>query len=94
MVAVEQQINYRREMLAGDTFSVRSHLLEVRDKSLRFRHLMLRQDGTLAAETQITGVHIDIGLRKAIRFEPDIRQLAETLCAAHADPATPREDQP
>jgi len=40
MAAVQQQITYKRELLAGDIIEVRSTLLEVRDKSIRFVHAM------------------------------------------------------
>jgi acyl-CoA thioester hydrolase len=35
MVAVEQHIEYERELLAGDIVSVRSAVVEVMDKALR-----------------------------------------------------------
>ena len=37
MVAVEQHIEYKREVLAGDLLTIRSSVQEVRDKSLLFR---------------------------------------------------------
>ena len=41
MAAVQQNIAYKRELLAGDIVEVRSHLLEIREKSIRFRHDMI-----------------------------------------------------
>ena len=77
MAAVEQQVLYRRELLAGDAVSIYSELLEAKDKSLRFRHVMVRDgDGSVAAETTLTGVHIDTELRKACSFDPAIREKA------------------
>src|SRR5262245_24951188 len=37
IVAVEQQVSYRRELTAGDVIIVHSEVLEVRDKVIRFR---------------------------------------------------------
>ena len=37
MAAVQQNITYKRELLAGDIVEVRSALLEIRDKSIRFQ---------------------------------------------------------
>ena len=38
--AVQQNIAYRREVLAGDTVEVHSRVLEVREKVIRFEHEM------------------------------------------------------
>src|SRR5579872_2188597 len=40
MVAVQQNTSYRQELLAGDVVEVRSRVLEVRDKVIRFEHEM------------------------------------------------------
>lgn len=78
MAAVEQQVFYKRELLAGDAISIVSEFLEVNDKSVRFRHVMLRDsDGAVAAETTLAAVHIDTGLRKACSFDPAIRSRAD-----------------
>ena len=85
MAAVEQQIFYRRELLAGATVCVTSEILEMRQKSLRFRHLMIGPDDAVAAETILTGVHIDTGLRKACALDQAVRDNVEKCfpgCAA------------
>jgi acyl-CoA thioester hydrolase len=38
VVAVEQHLEYKRELLAGDLITIHSSLQEVREKSLRFIH--------------------------------------------------------
>ena len=59
MVAVEQHIEYKREVLAGDLLTIRSSVQEVRDKSLLFVHDMTNQETQeLAARTSLTGVCI------------------------------------
>ena len=40
MAAVQQNIAYKRELLAGDIVEVTSTLLEIREKSIRFSHEM------------------------------------------------------
>ena len=40
MAAVEQHLRYLRELMPGDVVSVRTRVLEVKDKSLRFEHAM------------------------------------------------------
>jgi acyl-CoA thioester hydrolase len=73
MVAVEQHVTYRREVLAGDVIIVRSRLLEVREKSMRLRHEMLKgESDEMVAETAIVGVHIDRTTRRSVPFPEDL----------------------
>jgi acyl-CoA thioester hydrolase len=75
LVAVEQRIEYKRELLAGDTISIRSTFQEVREKALIFSHEMTNQETQeLAARTFLTGVCIDIKTRKARPLPTDIHE--------------------
>ena len=66
MAAVDQRIAYQRELHAGDTVAIRSGVIEVREKSLRFVHEMRNAEtDKVAAITVLVGVHIDTGTRKA-----------------------------
>ena len=77
MVAVEQHIQYKRELRAGDAVTIQSALLEVKDKSIHMLHKMLHDaSGEVAAVTVVVGVHIDAAIRKAIRLPEDVRQRA------------------
>ncbi|HMM52798.1 MAG: acyl-CoA thioesterase [Lautropia sp.] len=83
MAAVEQRIAYRRELHAGDTVTIRTEVLEVKDKSLRFAHEMRRdEDGVVAATTVLTGVHLDTIARKAQSLPDSIRARAQALVSA------------
>ena len=74
MAAVEQVINYKKELMAGDTVAVHSAVVEVKDKVLRFNHEMRNaQSGEVAATTLLTGVFLDRTARKACPFPTDIR---------------------
>src|SRR3954464_2780822 len=54
--AVQQNITYKRELLAGDGVEIRSLLLAVGDRSLRFRHDMTNADAPeIAAFWEFTG---------------------------------------
>jgi len=81
MVAVEQHIEYKRELLAGDLITIRSSVKEVREKVLIFLHEMTNQETEeLAARTTLTGVCIDMTTRKARPLPADIRErLSSTL---------------
>ena len=77
MAAVQQNVSYKRELLAGDIVEVRSRLLEIRDKSIRFLHEMRNAEtGEIAATCEIIGVHMDRQARKSVPFAPAIRDAA------------------
>jgi acyl-CoA thioester hydrolase len=77
MAAVEQHIQYKRELHAGDAVTVQSALLEVKDKSIHMLHKMTDDaTGQVAATTVVVGVHIDAVVRKAIRLPQDVREKA------------------
>ena len=60
MAAVQQNITYKRELRAGDVVSIRSGVLEIREKVIRFFHEMYNDEtGEIAATTELTGVHLD-----------------------------------
>ena len=75
LVAVEQHIEYKRELLAGDLITIRSSVREVREKSVLFVHEMANQETQeLASRTVLTGVCIDVNTRKARPLPADIRE--------------------
>ena len=75
MVAVEQHLEYKRELLAGDVLTIRSSIQEIREKVVVFVHEMIDQVADkLAARTVLTGVCIDTTTRKARPIPADIRE--------------------
>lgn len=79
-MAAVQYIRYKRELLAGDIIEVRSRILELRDKVLRFAHDMTNvETGESAASCELTGVHLDRAARNSIAFEDKVRDLARKL---------------
>lgn len=77
MAAVQQNTSYRQELLAGDVVEVRSQVLEVRDKVIRFQHEMRNlETGKIVAVTELTGVHMDTHKRKACSIPEPIRAAA------------------
>jgi acyl-CoA thioester hydrolase len=80
MAAVQQNISYNRELLAGDIVEIRSRVLELRDKVLRFAHDMINAESDeTAASCELTAVHLDTAARKSIAFEDEVRALAQKL---------------
>ena len=77
MAAVEQTIQYKRELLAGDVVTVHSRLLEIKDRTVRFAHEMRNLGtGEVAATTTLTGVHFDLVARRACAFPVEVREKA------------------
>jgi acyl-CoA thioester hydrolase len=77
MAAVQQNITYKRELLAGDVVEVSTSLREIGNKSIHFVHEMRNAaTGEVAAVCELTGVHLDRQARKSVAFTDAIRDRA------------------
>ena len=86
MVAVEQHLEYKRELRAGDLLTIRSSVQEIREKSLLLVHEMTNEvTEELAARTVLTGVCIDTTTRKAKPLPADIREQVAKLLFQKAE---------
>ena len=84
IVAVQQNTSYKRELCAGDIVTIRSGILEIRERVVRFFHEMSNEEtGEIAAITVLTGVHIDFRTRKASPFEPEILERGRNMVVAY-----------
>jgi acyl-CoA thioester hydrolase len=87
MAGVQQNITYRSELLPGDIVEIKSVMLEIGGKSIRFRHEMRNAEtGEIAAVCEITAVHLDRQARKSVPFPDAVRTLVESELAI-AEPA-------
>jgi acyl-CoA thioester hydrolase len=85
-VALEQRIDYRRELYAGDLITIRSRVLEVNEKTLRMTHEMTNDEtGELAAVTVILGLYFDAYLRKSCLLPSDVRERAMLMITGDGD---------
>lgn len=85
MAGVQQNTSYKHELMAGDVVEISSQVLEVRDKVVRFEHVMKNVAvGSIAATTELTAVHIDRQRRKSCAFPADIRAALEARMHASA----------
>ncbi|MFQ5622660.1 MAG: acyl-CoA thioesterase [Paracoccaceae bacterium] len=83
MVAVEQSVSYKREVLPGDTLEIYTRPLEVRAKTLRFAHEMFDfGTGELAATSEILSVHLDTEARKGAKLPDKVRLTVSKLLAS------------
>ncbi|HCX32138.1 MAG TPA: thioesterase [Rhodocyclaceae bacterium] len=80
LAAVQQNIRYSKELYPGDTVAVRSLVLELRDKVLRFRHeLVNTETGDVCADCEFTVVCLDPEARKSRPFPPETAERARVL---------------
>jgi len=80
MAAVDQHISYVREVRAGDVVTVRTTLLEVRERSLRFSHEMTNDEsGEAVARTTLKAVHLDTEARKSCPFPGEVAARMASL---------------
>ena len=80
MAGLEQHIEYKRELRAGDVVTIRSGVLEVKEKTLRFAHRMDNDEtGQVAARTILTAVHLDLAARRACALAEDVRARAQEM---------------
>ena len=80
MAALSQETEFKCELLAGDVVEVRSHVIEIREKIIRFVHTMCNiESGEVAATCAITGIHMDRRIRKSSPFPTSMRDRAEEL---------------
>src|SRR5215472_9482364 len=66
MAGVEQHIEYKRELFAGDIVTVSTTVLDIQEKAIRVQHEMKNDEtGELAARMVLVALHLDRGTRKA-----------------------------
>ena len=80
MAALEQITKYKKEVMAGDLLCVKSDILEVKDKTLRFLHRMYNAEtGVEVATSELLAVHLDRNKRKACSLPDVIRKKCTEL---------------
>ena len=80
MAAVQQNTWYKQELRAGDVITIRSGVLEIKNKIIRFVHEMKNDEsGDIAAVTILTGVHMDTDRRVSCPFTEEIQKQGARL---------------
>ncbi len=86
LVVMEQRIRYHKELLAGDLVYIRSELLEVRDKSMKYRHYLFNDmTGVLSAESMYSSVLINSKTRSSTEFPASIRAKLKVALEEHLE---------
>ena len=66
MAALEQITKYKSEVKSGELLVVKSKVIEIRDKIIKFLHIMYNVESMQeVANTELVGVHIDRKIRKS-----------------------------
>ena len=80
MAALQQNITYKRELRAGDIVSIRSGILDVKDKVVRLFHEMQNEETRhVAAFATITGVYMDTNERRSLRIPAEIAERIKNM---------------
>lgn len=80
MAGLQQETFYKRELFAGDLITIRSEILQMREKVIRFFHEMFNSEtGAIAATTTLTAVHVNHETRKSFPFPADILERGREL---------------
>jgi acyl-CoA thioester hydrolase len=80
LAALEQLTKYKAEVRAGELLVIKSKVLEVKDKTIRFLHLMFNPETKKeAASTELVGVYMDLQSRKACPLPVEVKAKAVEL---------------
>jgi acyl-CoA thioester hydrolase len=80
MAALEQTTKYQSEVMAGDLLVIKSKILEVTEKTIRFLHIMYNTETEReVATSELLAVHLDREKRKSCAFPEDIKAKCEAL---------------
>ena len=80
MVALEQHINYYKEVLAGDVIYIETEIVEMKEKTIRIRHTMFNlENKEKVSETTVTGLHIDTEFRKSMPLPEFVNNNIQVL---------------
>jgi acyl-CoA thioester hydrolase len=80
MAALEQKTEYKAEVMPGDLLVVKSEVIEIANKTIRFKHYMYdTEQDSLAATSELLAVHLDRTERRGIPLPDFVRVNAKKL---------------
>jgi acyl-CoA thioester hydrolase len=80
LAAVQQNISYLKELYPGDTIVVRTAVLEMREKVLRFRHeLFNTETGEVCSICEFTVVCLNPETRRSQPFPAEVAARAQAF---------------
>lgn len=83
LVALDQRTQYKLEVLAGSLLDIRTHLLEVKARTLRYVHTMRNSEsGEDVANTELLIAFIDTIARRTVPFPDEVHMRAQLMRGA------------
>jgi acyl-CoA thioester hydrolase len=80
MAAVEQTTKYKAEVISGDLLAIRSKVLEIKEKIIKFLHVMYNAETMEeVASTELVGVHLDREKRKSCPLPTSVLEKCAEL---------------
>lgn len=79
MAGLQQNITYKRELYPGDLVTVRSGILEIKEKVVRFIHEMRNDETQEVAVCLLTAIHTDLTTRKSCPFPVSVLSQGQKL---------------
>ncbi|MEH2549900.1 acyl-CoA thioester hydrolase [Bradyrhizobium sp. AZCC 2262] len=87
LAGVQQNLSYKREVHPGDSIEIKTQLLEVRDKTLRFRHEMRNVEiDEVVALCEMTAAHLDKRTRRAVPWTSEVQAAAQKRLSTEPKP--------
>ena len=84
-------VDYMREVFAGDEVCVTTHLLECDEKRMRYIHYMYEGlEAEPVAMNECLAIHVDMGSRKSAPFPDATRRRIDLTLQAHSELAVPK----
>ncbi|MFT6150368.1 MAG: acyl-CoA thioester hydrolase [Saprospiraceae bacterium] len=66
---VEHDIRYKRELFSGDLITVKTEMLEVGQKFIKYRHVLIKTElQEVAAEMYVRAAHVELKTRHSVTF--------------------------
>jgi acyl-CoA thioester hydrolase len=85
LFTLSMNVDYLREVGAGDSVRVVSRLLDHDDKRIQYFHEMYHaQEGYLAATNELLAMHVNMATRRSEPFPLEVRERLATMKSAHA----------
>ncbi len=85
LFTLSMNVDYLREVVAGDGISVVSRLIDHDDKCVHYFHEMRHvQGGYLAATSELLAIHVNMATRRSEPFPLDVRKRLTSTRLTHA----------
>lgn len=92
MFAVDCQLTFQHELVAGDPIRIDAQLLAYDQKRIHFFLRMAHaKEGYLAATSEWLSLHVDLQRRRTVPFPPSTLAILEEIRLAHANLPIPPE---